>query len=219
MIGNIRLLHYLNEATYVKICDRLGLDSSYSRIGDNFIEYDNAPITKIHMFNIDYNTFGRIWFMHVDIDYTLFECGYEEFPNVLYGKYKTLFGEEALSDFPLYDHINCDYIEYTSSLKFDNADYVIEKLKTGKCVPEQLDKSMWSSYQKANSTISFYICKQDDTHIQVLAKCHGTALKRRIKDTSVHRATGITPCVAINAETERKIIEWQLSLYFTPVGL
>ncbi len=219
MIVNIRLLHYLSEETYKTICNRLGLDPSYSRIGENYIEYADSPISKVHMFNIDYKSLGRIWFMHVDVDFPRFTCTYEEFPDRLFAAYRVLFGEDAMSDFPAYDCINCDYIEYTSVIEIYNADNAIEKLQTGKCVPEQLDRLLWEKYQKPNSTISFYICKEDDSHLRLHAKCHGTALKRRIKDASLHRATGITPNTAINAETERNIIDWQLLQYFAPAGL
>ena len=157
--------------------------------------------------------------MHVDIDFPRFDCTCEEFPDRLFTAYRVLFGAEAMSDFPAYDHINCDYIEYTSIIEIDDADVAIEKLKTGKCIPEQLDRLLWEKYQKSNSTISFYICKEDDSHIQLFVKCHGTALKKRIKDASLHRATGITPYTAINTDTEREIIDGQLLKYFAPVGL
>lgn len=213
MIQKIRLLHYLSENTYKRICDKVNLSFSPSQIGDNFIVYPEQPIARIQMFNINYNAFGRIWFMHIDIDFPRFNCAYEDFAARLYESYTALFGAEIMSDFPAYDRINCDYIEYSTILDVDNAQSVISMLGKKGGVPEQLDKVLWGEYKKAHGTIEFCLSAMDNTHIETLARCHGTALKKRITDTAFHRATGITPTVSVNRETENDIVSWLWQKY------
>ncbi len=213
MIQKIRLLHYLSENTYRKICDKVNLVYNPGQIGDNYIEYPEKPISRIQMFNINYKDFGHIWFMHINVDFPKFNCTYHDFQAMLYESYNVLFGAEIMSDFPSYDQINCDYIEYYSILEVDNAKTVISELSEKKCIPEQLDKALWGKYKKAHGTIEFCLAMSDDTHIETLARCHGTALKKRITNTDFHRATGITPSIAINIITENEIVGWLKQKY------
>ncbi len=215
MIKNIHLLHYLSENTYKKICNKLELRETNPKtgIGDNFIEFHNQKIYKVHLFNIVYKELGHIWFMRSHIDFQKFGCSYDDFEKELYISYYELFGADIMSDFPPYAYLNCDYIEYACTIRVESADKEIARLKGSGCVPEQLDRMLWHTYKKAHGTVEFCLCKEDDTHMQTLARCHGTALKKRIQDTAHHRATGVMPGVTVKAGTEEEIMSWLYDKY------
>lgn len=215
MIGEIRLLHYLKEDTYTKVCKK------FNRLHDipftDMVDIDNSPIAQIHLFNLQYKGLGHIWFMRVFTDFRGFNCGYEAFESTLYQAYDELFGAGIMSDFPAYGAINCDYIEYGAIAEVDDADAAIKKLRSTKLAPEQLDMDLWDNFKKASSTVAFLLCKEDDTHIRLLTKCHGTAMKRLIKDEQHHRATGISLPIAVNSETEALVLNKQIDKYVRPV--
>ncbi len=213
MIQKMRLLHYLSESTYKKICVRLGLSDASPKIGDNFVTLENQKVYRIHLFNILYEQFGHVWFLYTHIDFPKFDCSYQAFEKELFMCYSQLFGQEIMADFPLYDEINCDYVEYMDMLTVENASRKIALLENGKCVREQLDRALWNDYKKAHGTIALCICKEDDTHLTTLARCYGTALKKRFKDTSFHRATGVTPSKIVNENTEKEIMNWLYKSY------
>ncbi|MHB1457924.1 MAG: hypothetical protein ACYC0V_13520 [Armatimonadota bacterium] len=216
MIEEIRLLHYLKEDTYIKVCRK------FDRLHDipftDMVDVDNSPIAQIHLFNLQYKSFGHIWFMRIFADFRSFNCGYEAFESTLYRVYDELFGAGIMSDFPVYDAVNCDYIEYGAIARVDDADTAIEKLRNTRLAPEQLDRDLWDSFKKASSTVAFLLCKEDDTHIRLLTKCHGTAMKRLIKDEQHHRATGISLPTAVNHETEALVLGKQIDRYISPVA-
>lgn len=207
MIQRLNLLHYLSENTYKTICIKFNLDTGKSKI-NNFVTFTDDKIKKINLFNIIYKQFGRIWFMDVEIDYPKFDCTYDSFEQNLYDHYCSVFGEKILSDFPSYDCLCCSYIEYSSVIKVANASDIIKKLEI-KCKPEQLDKSLWGQYKKPHGTIEFCASANKDKNIiEILARCHGTALKNRVTDPSLHRTVGLIPSAAINAATENCILNW-----------
>jgi hypothetical protein len=208
MIHKIRLLHYLTEETYRKIAERLQLDFQPSQIGENFIAFSDEPITKVQMFNIVYKDFGHVWFMYTALDFPRFSCTYDEFESRIYERYNALFGGEIMSDFPDYDNLNCDYIEYVNTLEVADAGAALDRLAASGCPPEQLDKTLWEQYEKAHGTIEFCLAAADGTHLETLARCHGTALKKRLPEKHAHRGTGITPLAAVNAEVESDILTW-----------
>jgi hypothetical protein len=213
LIQKIRLLHYLSEHTYKRICDKVNLIYSPSQIGDNFIAYPEKPISRIQMFNINYKELGHIWFMHINVDFPKFNCAHNDFESRLYESYNVLFDTGIMSDFPIYDQINCDYIEYSTILDVNDAKAVMSRLSKKGCVPEQLDKALWEKYKKAHGTIEFCLSAIDGTHIETLTRCHGTALKKRISNTDFHRATGITPTISVNIQTENEIVSWLRQKY------
>lgn len=205
MIQRLNLLHYLSEETYKKICRKFNLDIDES-ITNNFVTFTDDKIRKISLFNILYTQFGRIWFMDVEIDYPKFDCTYDSFEQNLYDHYYSVFGDKILSDFPSYDQLCCNYIEYSSVIKVENSADIMKKLET-KCIPEQLDKALWGQYKKPHGTIEFCAAANKDT-IEILARCHGTALKKRITDFSLQRTVGLIPSAAINGSTENCILNW-----------
>lgn len=205
MIQKLNLLHYLSEDTYKKICLNFNLETSES-ITNNFVTFTDEKIRKISLFNIFYKQFGRIWFMDVEIDYPKFDCTYDTFEQNLYDHYYSVFGDKIMDDFPSYDQLCCNYIEYSSVIKAANTSDIIKKLKT-KCKPEQLDKSLWEQYKKPHGIIEFCVSVNKDI-IEILARCHGTALKKRILDPSLHRTVGLIPSAAINDSTENYILNW-----------
>ncbi len=208
MIIKLRLLHYLSESTYHRIANIVRLKTSNIAIGDNYVEYPDSAITKIHMFSIEYNQLGRIWFLYTHVDYRKLACEYSEFADVLYAQYQLLFGQEVMSEFPAYNGINCDFIQYACIAKVDDADRCLAVLAESSCVPAQLDRAMWPQFEKPHGTISFYAAKHDATHLIVMAKCYGTALKKRIKEQSRHIATGVIPSAVVDHSEELKILSW-----------
>jgi hypothetical protein len=208
MIQKMKLLHYLTEETYRKIAERLQLDFQPSQIGENFVAFPDQPITRVQMFNIVYKQFGHVWFMNLELDFPRFGCTYDEFETKLYEHYNALFGADVMCDFPDYDQLNCDYIEYANTLEVADAKAEFVRLAASGCPPEQLDKALWDQFEKAHSTIEFCLAATDDTHLETLARCHGSALKKRLPEKHAHRATGITPLAAVNAEVESDILDW-----------
>lgn len=204
MIQKLNLLHYISEDTYRKICLKFNGNVDKTK-ANNIVIFIDEKIRKITLFNIVYKQFGHVWFMDMEIDYPKFECPYDFFEQKLYEHYYSVFGDEILADFPLYDQLCCNYIEYSSAIKVQNPADIIRKLET-KCKPEQLDKSLWGEYRKPHGTIEF-CASADKDFIEILARCHGTALKKRI-DPSLHRTVGILPSAAINGSTESCILSW-----------
>jgi hypothetical protein len=208
MINELQILHYLTEDNYHKIIDKLDRVNADSRKQAHMWHYTHRPIKELQLFDIEYKGFGHIWFMQSVIDFPLFKCSYENFPQVLYHAYTGLFGVECTEALASYDELNVDYIEYADVIHVTNADAVIQKLSEGRCVPEQLDRKRWNEFKKSHGTIEFCIAKEDSSHLAILARAHGTAMKKRIKDEKYHRATGITPRIAVNSETEKDILSW-----------
>jgi len=211
MIESIKLLHYLNESTYKKICLKFGLN--YQKTKDNFICFEARKIYRIDMFNISYEQFGHVWFMDLHINFPKFDCPYDKFEQELRESCYELFGEEIMADFPAYDKIACGFIEFSNLLKVENADETLNRLRGGKCVREQLERPLWSEYKKPHGTIEFCLCKENATCLFALARCHGTALKKRIKDSSFHGPVGIVPSKIINEDTEKEIMTWLYKNY------
>ena len=207
MIRKIGFLHYLSETTYKSICRKFGLNDEEQKTKDNSMVFENGKILKIDLYNIVYKQFGHIWFMHIDVDFPGFCCTYNEFSKKLYEAYNDFFGEDIANDFWEYEKLNCDYIEYSTIFEVNDASAVISKLKE-KCPPEQTEKALWDNFKKPHATIEFCFAKKDDTQIETLARCHGSAIKKRIKDKKLHRITGVTPIIVINSETEKEITDW-----------
>lgn len=207
MIQRVGFLHYLSEGTYREICRMLGLDAEDRRGLDNYVTYENDRITKVQLFNLVYQDFGHVWFMHVDVNFSRFECTYEAFPAKLYEAYRALFGEDVVSGFPAYDGLNCDYVEYYTLFPVDDASACLSELQE-RYPREQTEKALWDHFKKPHATIAFCMARLDDTHMETLARCHGSALKKRVKDKALHRVTGVTPSIAVNAETEKEITDW-----------
>lgn len=206
MIHTICQLHYLSEHAYRSIAGRFGLEKPYKSIGDNHVTFPGELITGLHFFNIQYEAFGHIWFMRATAEYPRFQCAREEFLPKLYQAYARLFGEENMGDIPKPREVNCDYVEYSAMLDMGDAGSALAKLAS-RLSPEQLDKTQWGQYKKPHSTAEFLAAKADETHLEVLARCHGPALKRIVKDQSLHLATGLSLPVAVSAETEEYVLK------------
>jgi hypothetical protein len=214
MIKNLKLLHYLSEQTYKNICNKLGLDDSDRKTKDNHVLYPDKLIYFIHPFNIIYEQFGHTWFLSVSIDFQKFQQPHMCFKNELFSEYTKLFGQDAMNDFPAFENIYCNYIEYANVLTVDNADRVIKNMAASGCVLEQLNENKWAEYKKPHGTIEFCVSKSDDIHIKTLARCHGTALQKRVKDKSLHHLGGGV-CVAkmVDEQTESDIMNWLYAKY------
>jgi hypothetical protein len=213
MIAKMSLLHYPSEAAYKSICRKLGLDGDDSKTAGE-LSFPNEFICGIHPFNILYERFGQICFLSVDLDMSKFKAQCADFEKTLFDAYLNIFGEEAMADFPAYKDIYCNYIEYADVLRVDSADQIINTMSASGCPPEQLDEAGWPDYQKPHGTIAFCVSKVDGTHIKTLARCHGTALQKLVKDKSLHRAgAGISVSKMIGRETEDEIMGWLYARY------
>jgi len=221
MIGNLRLLHYLSSDTYKNICQLLNLDDSESKTKENFVSYPDKPIFRIHPFNIIYKQFGHIWFLNVFIDFPKFQCDYTDFNRRLFEQYGKLFGKNIMEDFPAYEQIICEYVEFYNVFEVINADNVeknARKLGSPPVNPDQ-DISSMTNVNKPHGKIEFCISKKDDNHIESLAHCFGTALKKRIKDKSFHGPVGIKAAKIVNRQTEEEIVNWLLEKYSIVLSL
>ena len=213
MIRRLRLLHYLSEDTYKAICKKFGLNGS-ERTTESMLSLEREDICGLQLFNIQYQSFGHIWFMDLLVNFPALDCSYEDFGTTLYERYESVFGENLIRDFPAIDALNCHYIEYSSVIETDDADKtIVELLQSGKCTPEQTDKALWEHYHKPHGTIEFCLAQINRNQIETLARCHGTALKKRIKNPDVHRATGIMSSAAVNRNTEIEISHWLCKKY------
>lgn len=210
MIQRMNLLHYLTKDTYEKICRRLHLD--VNRAKGNIAVFDKEKIRKIELYNIAYQEFGHIWFMDAEVDFPKFACDYDMFGKALYDDYLAIFDEKIMAGFPPYDQLCCSYIEYASllTLGIDSSD-ITARLKE-KCAPEQLDKALWNQYKKSHGTIEFCVSVERN-RVETLARCHGTALKKRVDDARLHRTVGLIPEAAVNKDTEADILSWLYKRY------
>lgn len=212
MIQKLKLLHYLSEETYKKVCIKLRLDANVAK--GNMVSFKDKKISQIELYHIDYKEFGHIWFMDVEIDFPKFCCDYKDFQQELYAYYDVIFDKDIMSMFPSYNELCCGYIEYSSILKLSSITDLRSRL-VEKCEPEQLDKELWNNYKKPHGTIEFCLSLSDNT-LETLARCHGTALKKRVKDTSLHKTVGLLPKAAVNEETESEILNWLYKKYNIP---
>ena len=205
MIQKIKLLLCLTEEVYKKICVKLNFNVNSAK--GNTVLFNEEKINKIELYNIDYKEYGHLWFMETVIDFPLFNCDYTAFEDELYKHYSDIFGGVIVSSLPKYDELCCSYIEYSSTVELIG-DYslTIEKLRV-KCLPEQLNKALWHQYKKPHGTIEFCVDIGTDK-LEILARCHGTALKKRISDTSLHKNVGLKPTAAVNQVTEKEILDW-----------
>lgn len=206
MINNIRLLHYLSEDTYKKIYEKLSINDKYGILTNDHLKYPAEKIYNICLYNIIYKQFGHIWFLHIYINFPKFQCDFKEFENRLFKEYEKLFGKDNMTNFPLYKEINCDYIEYNGLAKVENADKTICDVRTQGCPPVHLEWEMEKLFTEPHAKIEFCVSKKDDKTIEYLARCHGLALKRRIKNKMFHVATGLSAPKMINEEIEKDLL-------------
>ena len=219
MIRNLKLLHYLSEETYKNICHALDLDDSESKTKDNFISYPDKPIFRIHPFNIMYKQFGHIWFLNVVVDFPKFQCDYSGFGSQLFDQYKNIFGKNIMEDFPVFEQIICEYVQFYNIFEVANTDSVEKDARKLGCPPVNTDLDIGSltNVNKPHGKIEFCVSRKDDKHIETLAHCFGTALKKRIKDKSFHGPVGIKAVKIVNRQTEEEIVNWLLDKHKFPL--
>ena len=219
MIKSLNLLHYPSQQTYKAVCGQLGLNAADRQIKGNHAFYPGEPICLVHPYNIIYDSFGHVWFLSVSIDFQKLMQGKENFETKLFSEYTKLFGENVMNGFPAIDDIYCKYIEYENTVTVQDADSVIKDMAASGCPPEQLDENKWTEYKKPRGTIEFCVSKIDDTHLKTLARCHGTALQKRIKDKSLcQMGAGVRVAKMVEEQTETDIINGLYSKHKIPVG-
>ena len=99
------------------------------------------------------------------------------------------------------------------------ADGVIKTMAASGRAPEQLDENKWPEYKKPHGTIEFCVSKADAAHIKTLARRHGTALQKRVKDKSLHHlGGGVSAAKMIEEQTENDIMNRLYSKHKTPAG-
>lgn len=207
MIKRLHVLHSLTEDAHDCVAAALGAAESGSR--RRSLRYDDSPVKEIQLFRA-----SDEYFMRAVIDFPLFGCSYEEFPAVLYRTYTDMMGDAAglLGN---YESLAVDYIEYADSIRYDGrdkCDAAFAALRE-RCAPQQLDRGLWSEYKKPGGTVGFYAARDDETHIGLLVSANGTVLKKRIKDSALHRGRGVAAAAAVDAGTERGIIAWCMSMH------
>lgn len=148
--------------------------------------------------------------MYVYASFPDFKCSNEKFQHELFIKYHKFFGDEPMANFPDFENINCDHIEFYNVFKVENVETVVEKARSQGCPPVLYDLRDDNFSGKPHGKIEFCISKKDDTHIETLARCHGGTLKQRIKDKSFHVATGISATKMLEEQTENDIVDWLL---------
>ncbi len=205
MIQKIRLLHHLQQQTYEAICEKYAAGTQRNRVsfGDDILSF--------FLYNIQYDAFGHIWFMDCIIDFPAFGASCKAFEEMLYASYHRWFGDDIMAAFPSYEQLVCTYIEYSAFLPFADAEAVLLRLAE-KCPPEQLHRELWAKYKKPHGTIEFCMA-QVPGGIETLARCHGTALKKRMSDPSVLRDAGCVPTAIIDEKTEETIMNWLYGRY------
>ena len=215
MIGNLKLLHYLSNDTYKNICRILNLDDGDSKTKDNYVSYPEKAILRIHPFNILYKQFGQIWFLNVFIDFPKFQCEYTDFSRRLFEQYKEMFGKDIMKDFPVFEQIICEYVEFRNIFEVSNADSVVKNARKLGSLPVYPVPDIFNltNANIPHGKIEFCISKQDGKHIETSAHCFGTALKKRIKDKSFHGPVGIKASKIVNRQTEEEIVNWLLVKY------
>jgi hypothetical protein len=151
----------------------------------------------------------------VFIDFPKFQCEYADFNHRLFEQYKKLFGKNIMKDFPVFEQIICEYVEFYNIFEVTNADNVEKNARKLGSPPVNLDLDICSltNADKPHSKIEFCISKKDKKHIETLAHCFGTALKKRIKDKSFHGSVGIKVEKIVNKQTEEEIVNWLLEKY------
>lgn len=53
----------------------------------------------------------------------------------------------------------------------------------------------------------------EGNRVETLARCHETALKKRVDDARLHRTVGLIPEAAVNKDTEADILSWLYKRY------
>ena len=217
MIQEVGFLYWLKEDNYKNICRKLGLNETAQKIKDNCISIDEKGFSMLFLYNVEYTGHGRVWYMETRIDFPKYNCSHTDFPRKLYENYTDIFDTDIMNDFPSYDLMSCNHMKYYNVFDVSSADEVITRLSE-KHPPEQLDKSLWSKHKGAGATIDFCFSKKDATHIETLARCNGSALKRRV-DNTFHRVVGVDPYIAINPETENQIVSQIWNRHTNALGI
>lgn len=207
MIQALHLLHYLEQGTYERVADVLGYSEKLRTGKSADVYFPSGGIRAIKLFDIEYKVFGHIWFLDAHFDFPSMNCTYEGFDSARKDAFAQVIGQRLAGEMPGYDALCCGYIEYGEALPVVDAEKTMSRLRLSKMAPEQLDKSKWETFEKPHATITFCVDKLDSTHLETLARCHGTALKRRIKDSACHKTVGLLPRIAINQSTERDILD------------
>jgi hypothetical protein len=217
MVRVIELQHYINKENYQNIILHLSTNNeTYKTETRNTHTYKipDSLIYEVFLFDGEYKNAGHIYILVTKINSDILKIEYEDFKNVLYKEYALLFGMDAMHEFPGYDELVCDYIEYDAMLPVENADQTLNHLRAnGKFEPEQLEYLLWDSFKKSFGVIEFCLCKISNKEIRMFARCRGSALKKRIKDTSLHIEGGVIPKVVINEITEKNIFDWLCKQY------
>jgi hypothetical protein len=168
-----------------------------------------------------YKQFGHIWFLNVFIDFPKFQCDYTGFSGLLFEQYRKLFGKIIMEDFPAFEQIICEYVEFYNIFEVTDAENIEKDAGKSGCPPvnPDLDIGSLTNINKPHGKIEFCISKKDDKHIETLAHCFGTALKKRIKDKSFHGPVGIKAAKIVNRQTEEEIVNWLLEKYSIALSL
>jgi len=211
MLTKLSFLLYLSRETYKSICQTLNLDDSDQKTGINQALFPNQLISRINAYNILYQQFGHIWFLDVDIDFTKLEQPQQNFEEELFREYEKLFGAHIAKNLPTLENTSCGYAEFTNTISVPSTNTIIQNFTNAGHPIEKIDERYWQNYKKptgTNATLDLFISKIDDNQLKTLATCHGTAMKKRIKDKAFHIATGVSAAKVLDEQTEQDIMAW-----------
>lgn len=200
MVGELQLVQYIDESTYKIISEKVE-------------NYKIVNHLRFELLELDIKKPVHTYIMQSILDFSEFNCSYDDFPTVLYNLYTDLFGDEVMINFPPYDEIACDYIELYDTIEVRSVDTLFNKLLEKRCVPEQLDRNRWSEVECLPLKAKFCMTKEDKYHFSYLICLHGRMLKSRIKDKTSHKRNGVLLSVLLNDSVINNIIAWQLHLY------
>lgn len=214
MIAAVRLLYRLHEETARKIMDRFWPEAGGLKHTAGF---PGKAVWQLELFQIRYQELGLLWFLHVWIDFPLLGCLPGETAARLEAQYEELLGKGLAAELPGYDACCCDYIEYTAVREVSNASAVLWQMGRTTCVPEQLDRALWQQYQKPHGTVAFCAAKRGEQQLELYARCHGTALKRIVRDETLHYGVGLLPKAAVSEKLAAAVLEKQEKKYLPSI--
>jgi len=219
MIGVLQIGYHLDEKTYGALYEKYELSK-----GNQTKYFSGNAITEASFLDIAYQEWGRICFFGVKLDvnrlYGITDglvsselIEYNSFYALLTKAYVKTFGQEVTDAILAAEQNRCDYVEYVTHMKINNAGALMKKLSAGKFSKEQLDSHSFHSYRLKSAYVTFTINQLDSDTLRVCAKCPNTVLKRIHK---VEGLSGVTIEQVFDKETAADILFKQIVKYTKP---
>lgn len=183
----------------------------------------NCPILSIEMYYIDYEVWGRIFFIDILVDFQILFSKYNEdiytyenFINLLYKAYQDLFNKNVADRLIEKQNMFCTYVEFISFVKTESSNDIINQLKNYNFQNQQLDINEFENYRLKNASITFTVNAVDENTIRLCAKCPNTAIKKLFKITGLEH---VSAQEMFNKDVIADILEKQIYKYTKPERL